>query len=461
MAAAIGNLRIAWRYWVAVADLEQLEKLADSLLILNDARGWYLDTVGLTTDMLAVLSKHSSSPDRISQEISLRISLARALLATKGFTPEVEEAFASVVELFERGTDVRQQFSVLRGLLSLYQFRGQVDKSARLGAEILALGERENSPTITIDGHLAVGLALVFVNDLEGGLRHLENAISLFPAAPAQAFGRRVGNDPRIACLTTSALTLWLLGFPDRAAGRANEALALAAELDHPFSSAFARFHSGLLHLWRREPNIVLERAVGLLELAEHHDLQIWSAVGNCLLGAAQAGLGRFEEGLANIRTGMGLYQGLRSPPIFWGMLLFIDAGARHSAGRSAEALGPIDEAIKIMSPGEGATVLPEFHILKGDLLLALAADGGSDASRAEHWYRLAFDHASELKARMPQLRAATRLCRLRRDKAERAAAVRTLGSVYATFTEGLATADLVEARDLLATAAPIQSSAT
>jgi hypothetical protein len=45
--------------------------------------------------------------------------------------------------------------------------------------------------------------------------------------------------------------------------------------------------------------------------------------------------------------------------------------------------------------------------------------------------------------------------------KAERAAAVRTLGSVYATFTEGFATADLVEARDLLAAAAPIQSSAT
>jgi predicted ATPase len=325
----------------------------------------------------------------------------------------------------------------------------------------VALGERENNPIIRIDGHLAVGLSMMFVNDLEGGLRHLESAISLFPTAPAQAFGRRVGTDPRIACLTTSALTLWLLGFPDRAVGRANDALALAAELDHPFSSAFARFHSGLLHLWRREPDIVLDRAVGLLEVAEHHDLQIWSAVGNCLLGAAQAGLGRFEEGLTNIRKGMGLYQGLRSPPIFWGMLLSIDAGASHSARRSAEALGPIDAAIKIMSPGEGATVLPEFHILKGDLLLALAADGGSDLSLAEHCYQLAFDHASKLKARMSQLRAATRLCRLRRDKTKQDAAVRTLGSVYATFTEGFATADLIEARDLLGEVAPIQPSAS
>ena len=417
MAAAVGNLRIAWDYWVAAGDIEQLEKLAESLLILNDARSWYLDTVGLTTDMLSVLSKHSSSPDRLGQEISLRTSLARALLATKGFTPEVEEAFASVVELFERGTDVRQQFSVLRGLLSLYQFRGQVDKSARLGAEILALGERENNPRIMIDGHLAVGLSMMFVNDLEGGLHHLESAIALFGDAPAQAFGRRVGNDPRVSCLTTTALTLWLLGFPDRAVGHANDALALAAELDHPFSSAFARFHSGLLHLWRREPEIVLDRAAGLLEVADRHDLKIWSAVGTCLMGAAQTGLGRFEEGLANIRRGMGLYQGLRSPPIFWGMLLFIQAGASHISGRSAEAIGPIDMAIEMMSPGEGATVLPEFRILKGDLLVALATVGGRDVSEAEHFYQSAFDHASQLKARMSQLRAATRLCQIRRAR--------------------------------------------
>ena len=106
MAADVANLRIAWAYWVAAGDLEQLDKLADSLLILDDARGWYLDTVGLTTDMLAVLGASPSSPDRIGQEIALRTSLARALMATKGFTPEVEDAFASAVELFERGADV-------------------------------------------------------------------------------------------------------------------------------------------------------------------------------------------------------------------------------------------------------------------------------------------------------------------------------------------------------------------
>jgi predicted ATPase/class 3 adenylate cyclase len=341
MTADVSNLRIAWRYWVTAGDLEQLDKLADSLLILDDARGWYLDTVELTTDMLAVLGAGTSRPDRVGQEIALRTSLARALMATKGFTPEVEEAFAGAVDLFERGVDVRQQFSVLRGLASLYVFRGQFDKSAHLGQEILALGERERDPRMLIDGHLLVGTTMMTLDDLQGGLDHLDQAISLFAAGPTGARTARVANDPRVACYTTSAFTLWLLGYPDRAVERANAALALAAELEHPFTSAYARFHAGLLHLWRQDWSLAHDRAEGRLEIANEHDLRIWSAVGSCLVGAAEVGLGGFAAGLASIRSGMDLYQGLRSPPIFWPFLLFVDAGASHRAGRPADGLRP------------------------------------------------------------------------------------------------------------------------
>ena len=413
MAAEVGNLRVAWSYWAAAGDLAQLQKLADSLLTLNDARGWYLDTIGLTTDMLSVLETNASSPDRISQEIALRTSLARALMATKGFTPEVEDAFASAIELFERGTDARQQFSVLRGLLGLYQFRGQSDQAARLGREILALAERENNPTMLIDSHLVLATNLIFGNDLRGGLDRLDRAISMFAAGPAHKFSARGGADPRVACFTTSAFALWLQGFPDRAAERVKDALTLSAALDHPFTTAFARFHAGLLHLWRREFGIVLERAESLLEVTGKHDFQIWTAAGTCLLGAAQAGLGRCDEGLANIRVGMDLYKGLRSPPIFWTMLLWLDAAASHRAGRAADALRPLDTAIEMMSLGGGTTLLSELQILRGDLILALPADDGSDHSQAQHWYRLAFDRARDLGARMSQLRAATRLCRV------------------------------------------------
>ena len=343
------------------------------MLILDDAHGWYLDTVGLTQDMLAVLAAVPSSTHLAGQEIALRTTLARALMATKGLTPEVEAAFASAVELFERGTDARLQYSVLRGLASLYLFRAQLDQSARLGSEILALGEREGDAGMRIDGHLLVGTTLMTYDDLHGGLDQFDQAITLFPAHGAGPRSARVRNDPRISNLTTSGFTLWFLGYPDRAADRADAALALAGELEHPFTSAYALFHAGLLRLWRQDSEIALDIAVRSCELAEEHEFRIWLAAGGTLLGAAQVQVGRFEEGLANIRHGMDLYEELRSPPVFWPFLLFLDARASAQAGRPADGLGPLDAAIELLSPGDGASVLPHLHILKGDILAALS----------------------------------------------------------------------------------------
>ena len=108
-----------------------------------------------------------------------------------------------------------------------------------------------------------------------------------------------------------------------------------------------------------------------------------------------------------------------------------------------------------MMSHGPGTTLLPELHLLKGDLLAALAAVDATGRPGAEHWYRLAFDRAGELDARMTRLRAATRLGR-GSGRGPPGDAAGMLGPVYATFTEGFATADLLEARDLLAAVARV-----
>ena len=446
MAADIDNLRLAWRYWVDERDLDQLNKLLDSLWLVYDARGWYHATIDLTTDLLDILSSSPSTPERVAQEVTLRTSLARALMAIKGYTPEVEQAHTRALELFE-GRQFPQLFPVLRSLASFYNFRAEFDKGAQVGREILRLAEQQNDTSMLVDGHLVLGANLAFLNDLHAGLEHLDKAIGYFRSEPYRSRPFRLGNNPGVACFTTSAFVLWLLGYPDRALERANDAVALATELEHPFSLAYALFHSGFLHLWRRELDLVRDRAVGVLQVAEHHDFQIWRAVGTCLLGAANAGLGQSEQGLAQIRQGMDMYQGLKTPPLFWPLLLFVQAGAHARARKAAEGLTVIDEALKIAGRGSGMTLLPEFHLLKGDLLLALPHVNRADA---ELWFQRAFDVAQGLDARMPQLRAAVRLCRLRRVRANGDQGGRVLRAVYDTFTEGFTTADLAEANALL-----------
>ena len=106
------------------------------------------------------------------------------------------------------------------------------------------------------------------------------------------------------------------------------------------------------------------------------------------------------------------------------------------------DALAVLDEILAITGDLSPAAI---FNLLKGDLLLAIGDPGGT----AEESYRRSLDMAQRMGAMMVQLQAEVRLCRLRRGRGELddGAALR---AVYDRFTEGFATRDLSEARELL-----------
>jgi predicted ATPase/class 3 adenylate cyclase len=439
----LGNLLTAWRYWVAAHDLQQLEKLLDGLWVLHDARGWYDGAVGLTSDLLDVLSAVPSTPDRTQTEISLRASLARGILATRGYTEEAEETFMGALALSDEAGERPRPFPVLRSLATFYLYRGEFDKAGAIGRELLDLAEQQGDTGLQVEGHLVVGSSIAFRGDVSTGMDHLERAIALFDPHRHQPGPLRLGPSSGVSSHTTSALLLWLLGSPDRATERAARAVELAEQLNHPFTLAYTGFHAGLLDLWRREFELVQVRGSGVLEVAEEHDYPIWRALGLALEGVAMTGLGRAEEGLARLDRGVALYQGLKTPPVFWPLLLSIKAGALALSGRPAGGLELVDEAVEMT--GEQNIQYPDFALIKGDLLLALA-----DAAGAESRFRSAFDVAGSLGLRMPQLRAATRMTHLRLAARKRPDRTDVLRDVYNTFTEGFDTRDLVEARAVL-----------
>jgi predicted ATPase/class 3 adenylate cyclase len=439
----LDNLLTAWRYWVAARDLKQLEKLLDGLWVLHDARGWYHGAVELSNGLLDVLSAVPSTPDRTQEEIALRTSLARGILATRGYTEEAEETFTRALALSEEAGEQPRRFPELRSLATFYLYRGEFDKTDAIGRELLDLAEQEDDPALQVEGHLIVGSSVAFRGDVAAGLDHLERGIALFDPHRHQPGPLRLGPSSGVSSHTTSAFLLWLLGCPDRALERAARALELAEQLNHPFTLAYTRFHVGLLDLWRREYELVQARGSGVLEVAEEQDYPIWRALALALQGAAMTGLGQPEKGLARIDRGIALYQGLKTPPVFWPLLLSVKAGAFAVSGRPGGGLELIDAAVEIT--GARNIQFPDFALLKGDLFLALAHN---DA--AESRFRSALEVAESLGLRMPQLRAATRLARLRRAAGIPPDGTDALRDVYRTFTEGFETPDLVEARAVL-----------
>jgi len=442
LASELGNLLSAWRHWVAAGDLEQLAKLLDALWVLDDARGWYHATVDLTNDLLRLLAAVPSTPDRAREEITLYTSLARGLMAIRGYTQEVEEAYGRALRLSEEVGELPRRFPVLRSLASFHLSRGEFEKAGAFGGELLALAEQQDDAGQQVDGHLMIGSNVAFRGDLAGGLAHLDRAIALFDPHRHQPGPYRLGPSSGVVAHTTSAFLLWLLGDPEAAVERSERAVELARQLKHPVTLAYALFHVGYLDLWRRELELVRQRASGVLEVAEEQDYPIWQAVGLVLEGVAMTGLGRPEEGIARMDRGIALYQGLKTPPVFWPLLLSVRARGFALGGRPDDGLVLIDEALEMV--GDDSFLYPELALLKGDLLVVL-----DDTGSAEPLFRHALEGARALGARTPELRAATRLARLGRAAGSEVD-TDLLRGIYGTFAEGLDTRDLAEARAVL-----------
>jgi hypothetical protein len=310
------------------------------------------------------------------------------------------------------------------------------------------LAERLDDADMRVEGHLMVGTAIAWVTDVHAGLEHLEKAIAGFDPNRKRARRFGFGANPGVVGLTVSGLLLWMIGYPERASRRLNDSLALARRLEHPFSICYALHHCGLLHLWLGNRETARDRAREQVDLAEEHGFPIWSAVGSCVRGAAVAGMGSTDEGLALIESGMNVYHGLHSPPVFWPMLLQLQAGAYGAASRPADGLPLLNDAIRIAMASSGKLLAPEFLGLKGDLLLAISPE---NAPEAEGWLEQAVKIAQEVQAPMLELRAALSLARLWRAQGQQEAARDLLAGAHAKLTEGFALPDLLQAQALLA----------
>ncbi len=441
LARELGNLQAAWRHFLASADVGRLNTLLDPLWTLHDARGWYHGAAALANDLLSVLTGAPPDADRADDEITLRMTLARALLALRGYTEEVETLYRDA-HAVAGATALPRRLSVLRSLASFYLYRAEVDKSAAVGREILELGEQQDDTGIRVEGLIILGPALAFRGDVPLGLEHLDRATAMFDAGLHGPTRLRLGPSPGVVAPAVGGLLSWVNGDVDSAARRAATALEVAARLQHPYSLAYATFHVALLDLWNRRWAVAGERAAALLEIAEEHDYGVWKAVALVLQGVTTAALGRPESGLEQTERGIALYENLRTPPVFWPSVLSLKAHVCAMAGRTADALALIDQAAALAEQGSWDSA--SLEVQRADVFVSLGAADDAEASA-----RQAFREAQRAGARMIQLQALTRLAPLER-RLGRTDATEILGALLQEFTEGTDNPDVIDARAAL-----------
>ncbi len=440
----LDNLRTAWRFWVDRGDLEQLFNLIDGLWALHEAKGWYHAAIELTRDMLGVLATSEPSPELAAEELTLRISLARALMAVGGYNVEVEEAFTRALELSEASDTPAQKFPVLRALASYYVQTANPDAAAGIGKQLVELGEQQGDQSILAEGHYVIGAAMLFA-DVGVSLANLDRAIELFELKAPISNRFRLGPNSGVLARTASGLMLWQCGALERGVSRINEALELARAIDHPFSIAYALYHSGLIAINRGRFAECLENARELAELSDANDYPLWATLAKLLEGVAISGLGKADEGLVLTEAAVDLYQGLTPPPVFWPFILMLRSAVHAMAGEPDRAIGLLDEAVA--ATGSPDTAPPDLRVLKADILRSLPEP---DLEGAESLYVDAIAGASAAGFHLTVLTASTRLVTLRRELKRNPDGSEELAAVYATFSEGHDEHDLVVAREVL-----------
>jgi predicted ATPase len=278
-----------------------------------------------------------------------------------------------------------------------------------------------------------------------------------------------------------------LLGYPDQAFKRSQEALTLAQELSHPNSLAFALSFAAGLHRLRREGLSTQELAEALIALSTKQGFPHWLAQGAILQGWALAEQGQKEERIAQMRQGLTAYQATGAE---WGRPNFLAqlAEAYGKVGQAEEGLSVLAEALALVSKTGERFYEAELYRLKGTLTLQsktslgpvsgqsktspkqeksrvgiahqnvsiteAATVGGAHPTgedEAEACFHKAIEIARKQQAKSLELRATVSLARLWQRQGKQHAARNTLSAIYNWFTEGFDTKDLQEAKALLA----------
>jgi predicted ATPase len=409
------------------------------------------EAISHLTQGLAVLIALPDTLERARHELDLHIVLGNALIAVKGYAaPEVEQTYRRARDLCRQLGEPSDLLPTLYGLF-VYHFIGGKYLSAReLGEEFLRLAQHRHDPAVLV-AHRALGWSLLAMGELTAARERFEHIVSLYDPQQHRALAFQYAHDPGVSGLAFGTWAWWLLGYADQALQRDQEAMALAQEVSHPLSLTYALEHTAMLHQWCRDVPGVQQRAETAITFSIELGMPLWQGWGLILRGWALTEQGAFEEGIAQIRQGLDAAQATGAE-WFLPYLLSLLAEAYGKAGQANEGLHVLREALTVAHQNEDLCYEAELHRLTGELLENAECGGRRAELTPEACFQQALAIARRQQAKSLELRAAMSLSRLWLQEGKREDACALLAPIYAWFTEGFDTADLQEARALLAT---------
>ena len=397
-----------------------------------------------------VLEAVGASGTLAASETRIRIGLVHTLLLVEGPAhPEIERSLARIFDLAtqEGGNETRWKALELAAAVALA--RGECERALAAARKLLAAARECDVAALFVEGHRVAGLALSMIGDRAAGNTHLEQVIERYePLRPGVGAAPGV-YDAGVVSLACLATNLQALGYMGASEQRLSEALALAGEIEHPPSDAFACTAAARVRVERRDWSGARNAIRRIERVAMGHALAEWLPRSTVLDGFVAAETGDPDEGIVRIQDGLNGLRNVGADGSRPHALLALGRACLLAGEQVQRGLESVDEALSACHE-RGREHESELLRVRAALLLARGAETGSEAEDlAEDLLMRARDTARFQTARLHELRAVLDLAplRIRAGRSDEARAA--LDASLQWFAEGESALELAQARAL------------
>jgi len=427
----------------------------------------YREAVNLARRGLELLSKLPDSAERAKQELSLQLTLGVPLIATEGYAAaDVGNVYLKARELCQQlGSSTPDVSEVLWGLRTYHTLRAEFSTAREIAEEFLSIGSALVDRELMMRGHWALETIYLHQGKLTLALEHYEKALALYDPDRHRDDPATYAQNPGVAMRCFAAWALWLVGLPDQALARIQEAVTLARESSDPHGLAQALFFAAIVHQLRQEELKAQENAEAAIAVCRERGLVLYQAMATATRGWALVLQDRQGEGFEQLGRGLTDHR-LTGAEVLLPHFLALLVEAFGKTNQVEEGLRILEEALGVIRrTGEGY-YQAELDRLKGELLLAQTTGCGISQMtmrgkatiktrppavvQAEICFQRSIKIAQDQKAKSWELRSAISLARLYQNQNKHEEAHNVLAQIYNSFTEGFGTIDLREAKALL-----------
>jgi class 3 adenylate cyclase/predicted ATPase len=398
---------------------------------------------------LQLLNVLPETPERTKQEIDIQLALGIPLIAVQGYaSEETREAFSRARTLCLRLGNIPEYFQALYGLCMHSWMCAKHDEALPMAEEFLSRSRALSDPVLLMVAHRVMGSTLLTIGDFQSSVNHFEETIKLSSGKGKQPLSGLYMVEPQVASLLLLSWDLWILGRPHESLSRVSEALALAQDLGHPYTLAFAHYMTSVVHLLRGDAARAFESAEKSFVMSQEQRFSLYVILSRISRGRALGDLGQLEEARAEIA--LGIDEARRNGVAF--MLPMMEswlADLHAKAGENERALSIVEGVLANIGDVTGRSWEAELHRQRAQILLAL---NPSKVSEAESYLKKSIEVARAQSAKSLELRAATSLAELWRTQGKSDEARALLEPVCRWFEEGDETADLKRARGVQST---------